>query len=209
MMRKRTLLAGGLLLLLTSTGCGGDEQEGGDEVLRKACDGVVDAATIKEASKSERYDRLHDTSDSESHAAAAKTLINENHGAFVCDISIKDAPSGGNHGFSIAFTPNTEPLFSEGETRSYSAYKVYKIGGGVQATTESGSADVYFSCERTQAEDPMTVTGTLHNNLDLSPKARFRVLFRSSTKMVKLLGCTNTIALPDPSSMQPLPMGKN
>jgi hypothetical protein len=209
MSQHRTLLVGGLFVLLTCTGCGGDESAHGGDALKHACDGVLDSAAIKEASKSDKFSRLHDVSKSESHASAAKTLIKDNHAAFVCDIAIDDAPPGGDHGLSIAFTPNVGHLFSEEENKSYSSYKAYKLGEGSQATIESGSADVYFTCKRSDTADPMTVTGTLINDLDLSEETRLRVLFRSSMEMVKLLKCTNTLKFPAPETIKPLPMDKD
>ncbi|WP_158709365.1 MULTISPECIES: hypothetical protein [unclassified Streptomyces] len=209
MIQHRALLAGGMLVLLACTGCGGDESAHGGDALKHACDGVLDSAAIKEASKSDKFSRLHDVSKSESHASAAKTLIKEDHAAFVCDIGIDDAPPGGNHGLSIKFAPNVGHLFSEEENKSYSSYKAYKLGGGSQATIESGSADVYFTCKRSDTTDPMTVTGTLVNDLDLSEEARLRIIFRSSLKMVKLLKCANAIKFPAPETMKPLPMDKD
>jgi hypothetical protein len=207
--RNHLLVAGAAVLTLTCAGCGDDAPAHGADALKNACDGTLDSATIKEAGNNDDFDRLYDTSKSESHESAAKALLGEGHAAYVCEISIDDAPVGGNRGLSIKYTPGQGSLFPENEERSFSGYKAYKLGSGTQATTESGSASIYFHCKVQDRGDSFTVTGEMDNDLDFSVDTRFRVLFRSSKKMVKLLGCTNAIDFPAPETMKPFPMDKS
>jgi hypothetical protein len=205
---KHLLLAGVAVLALTCAGCGDDAPAHGADALKDACGGVLDSAMIKESSNSDKFDRLRDTSKSESHESAAKTLLEEDHAAYVCEISIDDAPVGGDRGLSLKYIPDGGHLFPENEKRSFSGYKAYALNDGMQALTESGSASVYFPCEVQDREDPVTVTGELDNSLDLSVNTQFRVLFSSSKRMVKLLKCTNPIKFPAPETMKPFPMKK-
>ncbi|GHE73791.1 hypothetical protein [Streptomyces griseoaurantiacus] len=209
MNRKYLLLAGTAALTLTCAGCGDDAPAHGADALKDACGGVLDRATIKESSGDDKFDRLRDTSKSESHESAAKILLEEDHAAYVCEISIDDAPAGGDRGLSINYIPDGGHLFPENEKRSFSGYKAYALGGGMQATTESGSASVYFPCKVQDREDPVAVTGEIDNDLDLSVDTQFRVLFRSSNRMVELLKCTNAIDFPAPETMKPFPMIKD
>jgi hypothetical protein len=206
--RHRGTLAAAALLTLVCAACGSDPDNGAD-ALKKACGGVLDSATIKEASENERFSRLHDVSKSEPYALAAKTILEEDHAAYVCEVAIRDAPVGGGKGLSIEFSPGQRSLFPEHEERSFSGYRAYKLGSDMQATTESGSASVYFHCKVKGREDSLTVTGEMNNELDLSVDTRFRVLFRSSEKMVKLLKCANSIDFPAPETMKPFPMDKD
>ncbi|GHA13961.1 hypothetical protein ACFOOM_32875 [Streptomyces echinoruber] len=198
---------GAALLLLSCTGCVDQKPPHGTAALKKACGGILDPTAIKEAQESDNFSRAYDKSTaSDSYTAAAKTLLAEDHAAYVCRIAIDDAPPSGADGLWIKFTPGQGSLFSEGQNRSYSSYKAYNLGSGMQATSESGSGDVLFLCKLKDRNTPLSVTGSLYNNLDLSVRTRFRVLFRSSLKMVKLLKCKNEINFPSPESMKPLPL---
>ncbi|MEU5595980.1 hypothetical protein [Streptomyces sp. NPDC020298] len=210
MNRYRVATFATALLLLSCAACGDDKPPRGADALKKACGGILDSAEIKEAQKSDSFDRLYDASASgESHASAAKTLLDDDHAAYACRIAIADAPASGDGGLSIKFTPGLDNLFPEQENHSYSSYKAYKLGSGMQATTESGSADLYFPCRLKGQETPISVTGSLYNSLDLSVEIRFRILFRSTLKMVSLLKCENGIKFPAPETMQPLPLKKS
>jgi len=208
--RYRVATLGGALLVLASAGCGKEKPPHGAAALKKACGGILDSAAIKEAQDSDKFSRAYDESASdESHASAAKILLAEDHAAYVCRITIDDAPASGDDGLWIKFTPGEESLFPEEENRSFSSYKAYKLGSGMQATSEAGSGDVFFPCKLKDQDTPMFLTGTLYNDLDLSVKTRFRILFRSSLKMANLLKCENTISFPSPETMKPLPLDKS
>ncbi|MFI8350453.1 hypothetical protein [Streptomyces sp. NPDC085596] len=197
------------LVALACTGCGGDTKLHGEAALKGACEGVFDSGTINEARKSEEFDSLHVASGPRSHAAAVKSLTGKRHAAYVCLLDDKDSSKYESGALSIKFSPGQGGLFPEDETRSYSTYKAYKLGNGMQATTESGGADVYFPCDSSDRFRPLFVTGTFQSDLDLSNQAKFRTLFQSSRKMVKLLKCENEIKFPDPAKMKYLPLKKN
>ncbi|WP_344608418.1 hypothetical protein [Streptomyces glaucus] len=164
---------------------------------------------IKEASRSEDFDRIYDASNSEdSHASAAKTLLMEDRVAYVCEVAIEDAPPSGDKALYIKYTPGQPRLFPEEDKHSYSSYKAYDLGPGMQATIEAGRGDVRFPCN-IKDRDSVSVTGTIYNDLDLSRETRFRILFRSSLKMAKLLKCGNEIKFPASETMKPLPMAEN
>ncbi|MGW7260986.1 hypothetical protein [Streptomyces sp. NPDC054834] len=210
MSRYRVVTLGATLILLACAGCGEDKPPRGADALKNACGGILDSATVKEAQESDNFSRAYDVSTSkESHASAAKTLLDDNHAAYVCRIAIDDAPASGDDALWIKFTPGLDSLFPEEENRSFSSYKAYKLGSGIQATTESGSADVYFPCKSQDEDAPLPVTGSLYNDLDLSVEARFRTLFRSSLKMAKALKCNNKIRFPSPEKMRPLPLDES
>lgn len=165
---------------------------------------------IKEAQKSEKFSHVYDaTTSGKSHTSAVKTLLTEDHAAYVCQIAIDDDPTPGSGALSIKFTPGEGRLFSEEQTHSMSSYKAYKLGSGIQATIEAESADVYFPCNLKTEDTPLSVTGNIYNDLDLSVQTRFRTLFRSSIKMAKLLKCENKISFPSPTEMKPLPLNKS
>jgi hypothetical protein len=208
--RYRVATLGAALILLACAGCGEDKPPHGADALKSACGGVLDSAMIKEAQKSDNFSRAYDVSKSkESHASAAKTVLDDHRAAYVCRIAIDDAPASGDDALWIKFTPGLDSLFPEEENRSFSSYKAYKLGSGMQATTESGSVDVYFPCKLKDENTPLSVTGSLYNDLDLSVETRFRTLFRSSLKMAKLLKCDNKISFPSPEAMRPLPLKKS
>ncbi|MGW2702670.1 hypothetical protein [Streptomyces sp. NPDC001340] len=209
MTRYRLVPVGVALLVFACAACGDQKPPHGADALKEACDGILDSAVIKEARASEKFSRLYDNSKSQSHAAAAKTLLDDERAAYVCRVGVEGAPASEADGLSIKFTPGLESLFPEGENRSFSSYKAYKLGADMQATTEAGSADVYFPCKLQGEGAPVSVTGSLYNDLDLSVEARLKVLFRSSLKMAKLLKCKNTISFPSPEVMKPLPMDKD
>ncbi|MGW0992902.1 hypothetical protein [Streptomyces sp. NPDC002520] len=210
MSRFRVDILGTALLVIACTGCGENKPLQGAAGLKKACGGILDSAAVKEAKTSEKFSRAYDASTSqESPTAAAKILLAEDHAAYACKIAVDDAPASGSAGLWIKFTPGLESLFPEEENRSFSSYKAYKLGSGMQATTESGSADVYFPCKLRDQDTPLSVTGSLYNDLDLSVKTRFRTLFRSSLHMAKLLKCENKISFPSPEEMKPLPLDKS
>ncbi|MEU6387507.1 hypothetical protein ABZ847_28565 [Streptomyces bauhiniae] len=198
------------LVALACAGCGGGEaQPQGEMALKTACEGVFDPGTINEARKSEDFDSLHIASGPRSHAAAAKSLTEKRHSAYVCLLDDQDSSTSEGGALSIKFSPDQGRLFPEDETRSYGAFKVYKLTNGMQATTESGGADVYFPCDLPDRSRPLYVTGYFQSDLDLSTQARFRMLFQSSRKMVAILKCENDIKFPAPATMNSLPFQKD
>ncbi|MYS18331.1 hypothetical protein [Streptomyces sp. SID4982] len=198
-----------LVTTLACTGCAGDTKPHGEAALKGACEGVLDSETINEARKSEEFDSLHVASGPRSHAAAVKSMTEKRHAAYVCLLDDNDSSKDESGALSIKFSPGQGRLFSEDETRSYSTYKVYKLGNDMQAISESGGADVYFQCDSSDRFRPLFVTGGFQSDLDLSNQAKFRTLFQSSRKMVKLLKCENEIKFPDPATMKYLPLKKN
>ncbi|MGW5335620.1 hypothetical protein [Streptomyces bauhiniae] len=210
MTRSGVVALGMALVALACAGCGGgDTKPRGEAALKSGCEGVFDPATIKEARKSEDFDSLHVASGPRSHAAAAKSMTEKNHAAYVCLLDDQDSSTSESGALSIKYSPNQGRLFPEDETRSYSTFKAYKLGNGMQAITESGGADVYFRCELSDRLRPFYVTGAFQSDVDLSSQAKFRTLFRSSRKMVKLLKCENDIKFPDPATMKYLPLQKD
>ncbi|MGA5650040.1 hypothetical protein ACPCI1_00090 [Streptomyces seoulensis] len=198
------------LVTLACAGCGGgDAKPQGEEALKTACEGVLDPGTINEARKSEDFDSLHVASGPRSHAAAVKSLTDEGHSAYVCLLDDQNSSTSEAGALSIKFSPDQGRLFPEDETRSYSAFRAYKLTNGMQAITESGGADVYFPCDLSDRPRPLYVTGSFQSELDLSTQARFRTLFQSSRKMVTLLKCENDIKFPDPATMNSLPLHKD
>ncbi|MGC4994892.1 hypothetical protein [Streptomyces sp. DT195] len=197
------------LLILVSTGCGDEGSPRGAEALKTACSGIIDSSTINEARKSADFDDLHVASSSVSHASAAKTLLAQDHAAYTCRISRSDSPESRSDALWIKFTPGLDRLFPEEQDQSYTSYRAYKLGNGMQATMEAGSADVYFICQARNGDPGFSVTGSLYSTLELSPESRFRALFHSSRKMTKLLKCENEIKFPDPVTMKYLPLKKN
>lgn len=136
-------------------------------------------------------------------------MLDEDHAAYACLIDDKDSSKTDSGALSIKFIPGLGPLFSLDETQSYSGYKAYKLGNGMQATIESDSASVYFQCESKDRMRPLSVTGTIYSDFYISFEARFRPLFRSSLKVAKILKCENEIKFPDPAKMKYLPLKKN
>ncbi|MFF4549150.1 hypothetical protein [Streptomyces sp. NPDC001435] len=209
MRRYQIAILPAALIVIACAGCGDDKPPHGSAALKEACGAVLDSTTIKEAQRSENFSRLYDaTASADSHSSAAKTLLTKDHAAYVCQIALDDDPTPGSAGLSIKFTPGQGRLFSEEQKYSMTSYKAYKLGSGMQATTEAGSADVYFPCKLEDEDTPLYVTGNIYNDLDLSVQSRFRVLFRSSLKMAKLLKCENKISFPSTESMKPLPLDK-
>ncbi|MGW1132991.1 hypothetical protein [Streptomyces griseoluteus] len=207
MTRSGVVALGMALIALACAGCGGGETEPhGEAALKKACEGVFDAATINEARKSEDFDSLHVASGPRSHAAAAKSMTEKRHAAYVCLLDDQNSSKSESGALSITYSPNRGRLFPADQNRSYSAFKAYKLGSGMQAITEYGGADVYFQCELSDRLRPFYVTGSFQSDLDLSSQAKFRTLFQSSRKMVKLLKCENDIKFPDPATMKYLPL---
>ncbi|MFF0712650.1 hypothetical protein ACWEVM_30535 [Streptomyces bauhiniae] len=210
MTRAGVVTLGMALVALACTGCGGgDAKPHGEAALKSACEGVFDPGTINEARKSEDFDGLHVASGARSHAAAAKSLTEKRHAAYVCLLDDQDSSTSESGALSIKFSPNQGRLFPEDETRSYSSFKAYKLGNGMQAITESGGADVYFRCDLSDRLRPLYVTGAFQSDLELSSQAKFRTLFQSSRKMVALLKCDNRINFPDPATMKYLPLQKD
>ncbi|WP_030816825.1 hypothetical protein [Streptomyces sp. NRRL F-2799] len=209
MKRLRLATLGVALTLLTSAGCGTDSAPHGADALKTACDGIIDSGTIDEARTSSDFDDLHAASTSTSHASAAKTLLDEDRAAYACRISRSDSSESRSDALYIKFTPGLNRLFPEDQKQSYSSYRAYKLGSGVQATMEAGSADVYYPCNAKGKDSPFSVTGSFYSTLDLRPETRFRTLFRSSQKMSKLLKCENDIKFPDPATMKYLPLQKD
>lgn len=194
------------LILLCCVGCGEDEPPRGAAAVKDACEGILDEATVKEAAKNDKFHRTYNaTGSGESHAAAAKTIVDEDHSAYVCRLAVADAAKTGDDALWVKFTPNLGHLFPEEETRSHGYFKAYKLGPGLQAAIKSTGTDVYFPCNQANRSVPISVTGTLYSDMDLSIESRFRVIFRSATKMVHLLKCTNDIGFPSPDTMKPLP----
>ncbi|GHF24338.1 hypothetical protein E5082_05325 [Streptomyces griseoluteus] len=209
MSRYSLRAVGAALVVVLCAGCGGNEKPHGEAALKSACEGVFDDGLINEARKSDDFNDLHVASGTRSHAAAVKTMLDEDHAAYACILDDKDSSDSDAGALSIKFTPGMRTLFPEDQNRSYGAYKAYKLGNGMQATIEAGGADVYFECESKDRMRPLTVTGTFHNDFDLSSEARFRPLFRSSLKVAKLLKCENNIKFPDPATMKYLPLQKD
>ncbi|MGW5048897.1 hypothetical protein [Streptomyces griseoluteus] len=206
MKRIRGATLGIALTLLTSAGCGADSSPHGADALKTACDGIIDADAIDEARVSSDFDDLHVAAKSTSHASAAKTLLDEDHAAYACRISRSDSPESRSDALYIKFTPGLNSLFPKDQQQSYSTYRAYKLGNGIQATMEAGSADVYYLCKTKGRDSSLSVTGSFYSTLDLRPETRFRTLFRSSQKMSKLLKCENDIKFPDPATMKYLPL---
>ncbi len=210
MTRSGVVALGMALIALACAGCGGgDAEPRGEAALKKACEGVFDAATINEARKSEDFDSLHVAGGPRSHAAAAKSMTEKRHAAYVCLLDDQNSSKSESGALSITYSPNRGRLFPEDQNQSYSAFKAYKLGNGMQAITEYGGADVYFQCELSDHLRPFYVTGSFQSDLDLSSQAKFRILFQSSRKMVKLLKCENDIKFPDPATMKYLPLQKD
>ncbi|MGW4221837.1 hypothetical protein ACWEG1_00090 [Streptomyces bauhiniae] len=209
MKRLRVATLGVALTLLTSAGCGADSSPHGADALKTACDGIIDSGAINEARTSSDFDDLHVAAKSTSHASAAKTLLDEDHAAYACRISRSDSPESRSDAVSIKFTPGLNSLFPEDQEQSYSSYTAYKLGNGMQATMEAGSADVYYPCKVKGKDSSFSVTGSFYSTLDLRPETRFRTLFRSSQEMSKLLKCENNIDFPDPATMKYLPLQKD
>ncbi|MER8028049.1 hypothetical protein ABTZ78_03590 [Streptomyces bauhiniae] len=209
MKRLRVAILGVALTLLTSAGCGAESSPHGADALKTACDGIIGSSTIDEARTSSDFDDLHVASTSTSHANAAKTLLDEDHAAYACRISRNDSSESRSDALYIKFTPGLNHLFPEDQEQSYSSYRAYRLGNGMQATMEAGSADVYFSCRAKGKDSPVSVTGSFYSTLDLRPETRFRTLFRSSQEMSKLLKCENKINFPDPATMKYLPLQKD
>ncbi|MET8690934.1 hypothetical protein ACFTT0_25025 [Streptomyces bauhiniae] len=164
---------------------------------------------IDEARTSSDFDDLHVAAKSTSHASAAKTLLDEDHAAYACRISRSDSSDSRSDALYIKFTPGLNSLFPEEQEQSYSSHRAYKLGNGMQATMEAGSADVYYPCKVKGTDSPFSVTGSFYSTLDLRPETRFRTLFRSSQEMSKLLNCENDIKFPDPATMKYLPLQKD
>ncbi|WP_369193419.1 hypothetical protein [Streptomyces djakartensis] len=194
------------ILAATCVGCGEDGSPHGRAAVEQACDGVVDSAAIREAERNDRFEQLFvkGPASGDSHSKAAQELISTEQAAYACELSIDDT-TGWDKGLSIKFIPGPERLFPERENRSFDSYKAYKLGSGIQATSESGLAAVFFPCQRRDDEQPNYITGTFFNDLDLTVQTQFRVLFRSSAKMIKLLKCENEIQFPAPDAMKALP----
>ncbi|RZU44814.1 hypothetical protein EV284_2290 [Streptomyces sp. BK022] len=209
MKRLRVATLGITLTLLTSAGCGADSSPHGAEALKTACDGIIDSSAINEARTSSDFDDLHVSAKSTSHASAAKALLDEDHAAYACRISRSNSPELRSDALYIKFTPGLKSLFPEDQEQSYSSYRAYKLGNGMQATMEAGSADVYYPCQTKNRDSSFSVTGSFFSTLDLSPETRFRTLFRSSEKMSELLKCENDIKFPDPATMKYLPLQKD
>ncbi|MFF9395215.1 hypothetical protein [Streptomyces griseoluteus] len=209
MKRLRVATLGITLTLLTSAGCGADSSPHGAEALKTACDGIIDSSAIDEARTSSDFNDLHVAAKSTSHASAAKTLRDEDHAAYACRISRSDSPESRSDALYIKFMPGLKSLFPEDQEQSYSSYRAYKLGNGIQATMEAGSADVYYPCKTEDRDSSFSVTGSFYSTLDLRPETRFRTLFRSSEKMSKLLKCENDIKFPDPATMKYLPLQKD
>ncbi|MGA5324075.1 hypothetical protein ACPCIU_26980 [Streptomyces seoulensis] len=205
-MKRLRVAIGVALTLLTIAGCGADSSPRGADALKTACDGIIDSSTISEARSSSEFDDLHVAPGSASHASAAKTLLNEDHAAYACRISRSDSPESRSDALYIKFTPGLNSLFPKDQEQSYSTYKAYRLGGGMQATTEAGSADIYYPCQAKGKESPLSVTGSFYSTLDLGTETRFRTLFRSAREMSKLLKCENEIKFPDPAQMKSLPL---
>ncbi|MEW2389373.1 hypothetical protein AB0933_13550 [Streptomyces venezuelae] len=88
-----------------------------------------------------------------------------------------------------------------------SGYDAYELENDMQATSAAGSSSILFSCTPHGAGSAIQVTGTIDNDLDLSERARFRIVFRASRKMIDAINCENKIVLPDPAKMKPFPAG--
>ncbi|MFG3122008.1 hypothetical protein ACGFYO_08395 [Streptomyces sp. NPDC048201] len=209
MKRVGSITLGVALFLLVSTGCGKEGSPHGAEALKTACGDIIDSRTINEARKSADFDDLHVASSSVSHASAAKTLLSQDHAAYTCRISRSDSPESRSDALWVKFTPGLNRLFPEEQDQSYTSYRAYKLGNGMQATMEAGSADVYFMCQAQNGDPDLSVTGSFYTTLELSTESRFRTLFSSSRKMVQLLKCENEIEFPDPAKMKYLPLKKN
>lgn len=207
--RYHILTFGLTLVALACTSCG-EETPHGAAAMEKACDGVLDAATIKEAKGSTLFERVYDdTASGDSPGSAAKALLSDDRAAYVCQLAFADMPDSGKDALWIKFTPGEAPLFPEKENRSFGSYKAYKLGSGMQGTTESGRGDVYFLCHPQEGDAPLSVTASLYNDLEFSTETRFRILFQSSKKMASLLNCKNEIQFPSPETLRPLPLEKD
>ncbi|MFJ6908541.1 hypothetical protein [Streptomyces griseoluteus] len=209
MKRFRGAILGIALTLLTSAGCGADSSPHGADALKTACDGIIDSSAIDEARTSSDFGDLHVAAKSTSHASAAKTLLDEDHAAYACRISRSGSPESRSDALYVKFTPGLNSLFPEDQEQSYSSYRAYKLGNGIQATMEAGSADVYYLCRTKGRDSSFSVTGSFYSTLDLRAETRFRTLFRSSQKMSELLNCENDIKFPDPATMKYLPLQKD
>lgn len=207
MMRHRAFAAAGIAIVAAMcVGCGGNEAPHGRAAVEEACDGVIDSAAIAEAERSDRFEQLfaQGAASDDSHSKAAQELMSKNRTAYACELNI-DNTTGWDKGLSIKFTPGPEHLFPENENRSFDSYKAYRLGSGIQATSEAGRVAVFFPCQRQGRADSVHITGTFFNDLDLTVRTQFRVLFRSTTKMIGLLKCKNDIRFPAPQAMKALP----
>ncbi|MFD8261344.1 hypothetical protein ACFV19_20945 [Streptomyces griseoluteus] len=135
-------------------------------------------------------------------------MLGKDHAAYACIIDDEDSSETDSGALSIKFIPGLGPLFSPEETRSYSGYKAYKLGNGMQATIVGDGAEVYFQCELKDRQRPLSVTGNIDSGFYMSFEARFQPLFRSSLKVARSLGCENDINFPNPTKMKPLPLRK-
>lgn len=206
MMRYRILASIATVIAMSCTGCGEDEPPRGAAAMNGACDGVLDGEVVKQAKRSNDFSRIYNSSASEeSHAAASKTMLTEDHVVYVCRLVVDDGSKSGNDALWIRFTPGLDPLFPGEQDRSYGFFDAYKLGSGMQATNKSRSTDIFFPCVRNEQSAPLSVTGTLFNDLNISTEVRFRTLFNSAAKMAHFLKCTNTIKFPPPEAMKPLP----
>ncbi|NEB91829.1 hypothetical protein [Streptomyces bauhiniae] len=206
MKRLRVATLGVAFTLLTSAGCSADSSPHGADAMKTACDGIIDSGAINEARTSSDFDDLHVASDSTSHASAAKTILSEDHAAYACRISRNDSTEPKSDALYIKYTPGLNRLFPADQAQSYSSYRAYKLGSGMQATMEAGGADIYYPCHTKGKDAPFSVTGSFYSTLDLLPETRFRTLFRSTEEMSKLLKCENSIKFPDPEKMKSLPL---
>lgn len=196
------------LTILPCVGCTEDESPRGAVAMKESCEGILDETAVKEAAKKDKFERIYEvTAPEESHAAAAEAVSAEDHAAYVCRLAFADAADTSDDALWLRFTPNLSRLFPEGENRSRGYFKAYKLNSGMQAAIRSTSTDIYFFCDRKDQRTPFSVTGTLYNDLNLSTKTRFAVIFRSAVKLIHSLKCTNEIKFPSPNTMKPLPDG--
>ncbi|MEV7196113.1 hypothetical protein AB0N81_30570 [Streptomyces sp. NPDC093510] len=195
------------LILLFPVACTADDEPlHGAAALKSACSGVFDAGSIKEAKKSTKIDQVR-ADRQEDYPAAARALVDEKRMVKVCSIPFEGDPADGSSAFRIQFHVGDEPLFPRNEKRSTSGYRAYGLKSGLQATSESGSSDVFFPCTPKGSISSVDVTASLYNDLDLVEQTRFRILFRSTEKMIAALKCKNEVTLPRPESMRPFPVG--
>ncbi|MEU6822256.1 hypothetical protein ABZ921_16650 [Streptomyces atriruber] len=205
-MKRRSAGTLAALLLLPVACTADDDPPHGVSALKPACENVLDSGSLAEAGKSTEIERVRSPSGPEiSYVSAAKEL--KENMVEVCNVPFEDDPSPGEPALRIRFDLSDAPLFPKEERRSTSGYDAYGLKNGMQAISDGSSSTILFPCNPKGSSSLINVTGTIDNDLDLTVRSRFRIVFRASEKMIVALQCENKIALPNPATMNPYPEG--